>query len=133
MSDAPHICFTFVGDVTRDSRLRRFRQAAAEIGRVSLVSTSLTSSASLRRELPRFWRSGREEARALHADLYLAADLYSLPIAAAAARHAGSPFIYDARELYRSIAALVGRPVMQHFWSLLEQRYTRRAHTVLTV
>ena len=206
MQDAPHICFTFVGDVTRDSRLRRFRQAASEIADVSLVTLSVSASradeerhdaadsarvpsdtpadpgsaaavsgsssshespasrgsspalepspssrhfhlerfgrqlrfrplapAVLRALLPRFWREGARAAAMLDADLYVAADLYALPAAAWAARRTGSPLLYDARELYRAVAALSHRPLMQRFWQLLERRYARGAHAVLTV
>lgn len=182
MQDRPHICFTFVGDVTRDSRLRRFREAAAELGAVTLV-TLLSgeaakesspgsepgsdagdaaagtegregkhasdffhvekrgeelrfrprTAAGLRRVLPRFWRSGAQAAQMLDADLYIAADLYSLPAAASAARQGGRPLIYDARELYRSVAALVRRPLMQFFWRMLERRYAPEAQAVITV
>lgn len=188
MHDAPHICFTFVGDVTRDSRLRRFRQAASEIADVSLVTLSVSASgedeerraaagnarsspgeaetrstasaahesppssrhfhlerfgrqlrfrslapATLRALLPRFWREGARAAAMLDADLYVAADLYALPAAAWAARRTGRPLIYDARELYRAVAALSHRPLMQRFWQLLERRYARGARAVLTV
>ncbi len=206
MHDAPHICFTFVGDVTRDSRLRRFRQAAADIADVSLVTLLVSATAetqnsesqevesqeaesppaespdaaspashsppadsvssaddtvqhslspvsrhfhlerfgrelrfrpfapaTLRALLPPFWREGARAAAMLDADLYFAADLYALPAAAWAARRTGRPLIYDARELYRSVAALTHRPLMQRFWRLLERRYARGAQAVLTV
>lgn len=37
MSGQPNICFTFAGDVTRDSRLRRMAEAAVEVGNVTVL------------------------------------------------------------------------------------------------
>ncbi|MDT8325525.1 MAG: glycosyltransferase [Bacteroidota bacterium] len=163
MSRRPQICFTFVGTVSRDSRLRRFARAAAAIADVSVLTltdepaatlhgvaiVSIPRGPSLRSALPRFWRMGADAlpaggadalpaggADALPAggaDLYIAADLYSLPLAARLAAAGSSGLIYDSRELYRAIAALEGRRLMQGFWSALERRYARRAHAVLTV
>lgn len=147
MPPRPQICFTFVGTVTRDSRLRRFVRTASAIADVTAVVLtgddaaslseatvlSVPHSGSLRRALPRFWRTGTERLPAGGAALYVAADLYSLPLAARLAERHGRPLVYDARELYRAIAALRGRGLMQLFWTRLEQRYARRATTILTV
>jgi glycosyltransferase involved in cell wall biosynthesis len=142
-----HICFTFVGTITRDSRLRRFVRTAASVADVSIivltddVSPALPDAAvvpiprgaSLRSALPQFWRTGADVLPAGGADLYLAADLYSLPLAARLAAAGQSGLVYDSRELYRAIAALEGRWLTQRFWSWLERRYARRADAVLTV
>ncbi len=184
----PRIGFTFVGDLARDSRLRRFAAAASEVAEVTVVQLSavrgergggviggwnegndgkdgkdgkdgndgydgydggtgdsrdggqgnievlkVTMRGSLRQELPRFWRKAEAVLRGLKCDLCAAADLYSLPASARAARALGRPLIYDARELYSSVAALQGRAIMQRFWTGVERRYAPRAKTVLTV
>jgi glycosyltransferase involved in cell wall biosynthesis len=168
MSGRPIICFTFVGDVTRDSRLRRMATTAAESAEVFIVQLhripdehAATASAkgdgsevrveargegsgrlqvitfeargSLRHSLPRFWRRAPLAMRGIVPDLCVASDLYSLPVAERLARKSGCRLIYDARELYSSIAALRGRGLMQGFWKALERRYGRRAGVVLTV
>ncbi|MBE0644230.1 MAG: glycosyltransferase family 4 protein [Bacteroidetes bacterium] len=146
MSRRPHICFTFVGDVTRDSRLRRFAAAAGEVADVHILQLFKSGDghpdprvipfplrSSLRQALPRFWRQASAALRELHCDLCIAADLYSLPAAARGARALGRPLVYDARELYASIAALQGRSLMQRFWTGVERRYARRATAILTV
>ncbi|MBR9978625.1 MAG: glycosyltransferase family 4 protein, partial [Bacteroidetes bacterium] len=88
---------------------------------------------SLRSALPRFWRQAALAAREIDGDLFVASDLFSLPAAARAAKRARKPLLYDARELYCSVAALQGRRLMQRFWNWVEKRYARRAAVVLTV
>ncbi|MFZ1729941.1 MAG: glycosyltransferase [Bacteroidota bacterium] len=156
MSQRLHICFTFVGDVTRDSRLRRFASACADAAEVTVIQLtelwegnegnegntgnegkfnliSFPMKGSLRQKLPKFWRLASKSARHLGADLLIASDLYSLPAAARAAKALHRPLMYDARELYTSVAALQGRPLMQRFWSWTERRYAKRAALVFTV
>ncbi|MCZ7555420.1 MAG: glycosyltransferase [Bacteroidia bacterium] len=148
MDARKHICFTFAGDISRDSRLRRFASTLADAYRVSVIALSDAPSphlqdidvrnippghSSLRRALPAFWFHAARMAEALRADLYVASDLYTLPAAARAAKAATAPLIYDSRELYTSIAALRGRALTQRFWSLIERVYAPRADTLLTV
>ena len=101
MAHTAQICCTFVGDVSRDSRLRRFLEAAAGIADTAAVTLapatteilpdeifpktqlySMSQHTGLRRALPEFWRSGSRLTGRRRFDLYLAADLYSLPLAA---------------------------------------------------
>ncbi len=170
MSHRTHICFTFAGDVTRDSRLRRFAAAAAEMAEVYILQLTdapdhsadaaetvnhngddrvlkpLTASenesyrvipfprqGSLRSALPRFWRQASAAIRELGCDLVIASDLYTLPAASRAARKLKCPLMYDARELYSSVAALQDRALMQRFWTGVEKRYGRSAATIFTV
>ncbi len=147
MSGRPQICFTFVGNVTRDSRLRRFVSSASSVAQTTVITLtddpaavfpgteilSFERTQSLRRTLPAFWNRAAAISAEHAFDLYVAADLYSLPLAARLARRAGKPLVYDARELYRAIAALEGRSMTQRFWTWLEQRYAFRADVVLTV
>jgi glycosyltransferase involved in cell wall biosynthesis len=88
---------------------------------------------SLRRSLPAFWRRGGALAKALNADLYFASDLYSLPVAARAARARTVPLLFDSRELYTDIAALHGRTLTQRFWRTVLRMYARRAAMLFTV
>lgn len=179
MSARPSICFTFVGEVSRDSRLRRMASTATGIADVYVVQLKTASRegddasgiegmvgdegekwkdgkdgkmeefgdagqgqfhimtfekrGSLRQALPRFWRQASAAVRELGADICIASDLYSLPGAAWAVGKSRRPLIYDARELYSSVAALQDRGLMQQFWSRVEGHYGKRAHTVLTV
>lgn len=148
MDARKHICITFAGDVTRDSRLRRFATTLADAYRVSIIALSDAPSphlqdieirnirpghSSLRRALPAFWYHAARIAEERRADLYVASDLYTLPAAARAAKAAAAPLLYDSRELYTAIAALRGRALTQRFWSLIERVYARRADMLLTV
>jgi glycosyltransferase involved in cell wall biosynthesis len=148
MDARKHICFTFAGNISRDSRLRRFAETLALHYRVSVVALSDAESAppagvevitlprahaSLRRSLPSFWMHASRVAAELRADVYFASDLYTLPAAARAAKRNGARLVYDSRELYTSIAALQDRAMTQRFWSLLERVYARRADLLFTV
>ncbi len=150
MENTPRACLTFVGDILRDSRALRFIEALAETHAVTALTASreaenralpsfhlrslpLLREGKLRRSLWRFWREGGALARTLDARLWIASDLYSLPVASAGARGSSAPLLYDSRELYASIAALHRRPVTQKFWSILERRYARVAGGITTV
>jgi glycosyltransferase involved in cell wall biosynthesis len=148
MDSRKHICFTFAGDIHRDSRLRRITEALSPIYRVSVIALSDAppaqpagvdlisiprTNASLRRALPTFWLNASRVAAGIRADVYFASDLYTLPAAARAAKAVSARLVYDSRELYTSIAALQGRSVTQRFWSLLERVYARRADLLFTV
>jgi glycosyltransferase involved in cell wall biosynthesis len=148
MQTEKHICFTFAGDVSRDSRLSRFTSSLSALYRVTVIALSDAevmsqpgvqlvnvppAHPSLRRSLPLFWRRAAAMATDLAADMYIAADLYTLPASARAARRRAVPLVYDSRELYSSIAALQGRRTMQRFWALLERVYAKRAQLLLTV
>jgi glycosyltransferase involved in cell wall biosynthesis len=65
------------------------------------------------------------------ADVYVAHDLNTLPVAAAAARRAGARLLYDSHELFveRGLLSPVERPI----WKLVERRLIRRADIVTTV
>ena len=150
MSGRKHVCLTFVGDITRDSRALRFARALAERYSVSVYALggenrsfsmeSITVNQyrrcapdSLRRSLWSFWREVRKELLPVNIDMFLAADLYSLPLAALSAHDHGARLIYDSRELYSSIAALQNRKVAQFYWNRSERKYAARAARITTV
>lgn len=128
---------------TGDARGRTRRKSAAaasdgvparlkgKTGEYDIIAIPMHGS--LRRALPRFWRQCVLALRQLEVDTCIAADLYSLPGAARGCRGRKARLIYDARELYSSIAALQGRGLMQRFWSVVERRCAARAQVVLTV
>jgi glycosyltransferase involved in cell wall biosynthesis len=143
------ICFSFVGDPAVDSRIRKMATSLSkhfDVHIVALTSNSNEtldsiqihplehdSSKSLRSQLFSFWKQGSAVAAELDANVYIASDLYSLPLAARAAQKANAKLIYDSRELYSAIAALHKRTLMQRFWNVIERRYTRDASAILTV
>ena len=150
MPSPPGILFSFVGDVTRDSRILRMARTLASRYAVTILSLSdreksctvddirvfqspYKDPGSLRRSLTAFWREGVRIASDLRADLFIASDLYSLPIASRAARMQSKPLLYDSRELYSSIAALKTRTMTQFFWKIVERRHASRAAAIMTV
>jgi glycosyltransferase involved in cell wall biosynthesis len=146
----PLVCFTFVGDPRIDSRLRRCVRTLADANDVVIVTLSgetdryefegarviqygNEAKEPLRKRLPRFWREGRNTLLDLGADMFISSDLYTMPLAAYAARTLGRPLVYDSRELYRAIGALANRPVMQAWWRMIEWRHVRHASAIMTV
>jgi len=141
---------TFVGDVTRDSRITRFistlrkkgpvrvlvlgaRDAVFEYEGAIIQQFAHVNPGSLRKSLFTFWRMQNHVFARINPDLVLSADLYSLPLAARISKNRHIPLIYDSRELYSSVAALASRMGTQFFWTLLEGWYISRVGLVLTV
>lgn len=148
MSGSARIVWTFVGDPSRDSRLLRAARALAPFGAPTILALGappqsipdldirmqpLRDPASLRRSLMYAWRNDAAWSALDAPRLVVASDLYTLPLAARIARRHGVPLVYDARELYSAIAALHGRPLMQHFWTQLERWQMRHVAITLTV
>ncbi len=70
---------------------------------------------------------------ALHAraDLYVASDLFSLPITYLVARLLNAKLLYDSKEFYFAIAALHQRRLTQSFWSFVENAFIRRTDGIM--
>jgi glycogen synthase len=150
MTSPPKILCTFVGEVARDSRLLRMARSLADLYTVEILALGESDRSyhvdgifvkeyarrdrgSLRRSLRGFRSDSRAYAGQSGASLFMASDLYSLPVAARAARRNRIPLLYDSRELYSSIAALAGRPLTQMYWSYLERRLARLSTAIITV
>jgi len=150
MSGTYRTCLTFVGDVTRDSRITRFISTLRKKGQVRVIALGAHDAVfeyegatvrqfahlkpdSLRKSLLAFWRTQKHIFAEINPNLVLSADLYSLPLAARISKNRRIPLIYDSRELYSSVAALASRKATQFFWSLLENWYISRVGLVLTV
>ncbi len=69
----------------------------------------------------------------VHATIFLASDLYSLPTAWFASILTGAKLVYDSRELYSAIAALHKRPLTQRFWTWCEHIFSPQADSIITV
>ena len=82
----------------------------------------------LRFYLKAFWRAMRAKAEVVHAQ-----DLYSLPVAYAAAKRHGAALIYDSHEYYLGMGSLVGRRFERSIWALVERVFIGKADRVITV
>ena len=150
MSGRGRICLTLVGDITRDSRCSRFAASLARDHDVDVIalgssdknftheSAQVSQRAhreahSLRASLWDFWSEGLERAVATGAGLFLASDLYSLPVAAEAAKRRGAALMYDSRELYPAIASLRRNPLTRAYWRWIERRHASDAACISTV
>lgn len=147
-----HICMAVFGDLRFDYRVYREAQSLCQAGHhISIVSSSfdpaplqgwegidlhlipIDRSSSLRVTYPAFWRQARPLLLAARADVYHAHDLDALWPAAAAARQRDVPLVYDSHEFWTEQSSLVNRPLVRHFWALLERRLIRQAHRIITV
>lgn len=147
-----HICMAVFGDLRFDYRVFREAQCLHRAGhRVSIVSSSfnpaplegwdefdlrlipIDRSRSLRISYPAFWRQARQLLLDARADAYHAHDLDALWPAAFAARRREVPLVYDSHEFWTEQSSLVDRPLIRHFWALLERRLIRQVHRTITV
>ena len=151
MTSARHVCAIILGDVRYDSRCTKILTSLRDRGFRTSVVTAVDGdtydsspgctqipvmfprTVSTKRKFASFYRRAFREVLKLHPDAVLAADLYSLPPAWAVSVMLRIPVIYDSRELYRSIAALHKRRLMQAFWSFVERILIRRVTLILTV
>ena len=141
-------CLFFIGDIARDSRALRFLDVLKEqfethaiiAGNAdfteerfgcTLHSLDSLSASSLKKTFFDFRKRAATVGKQLQPDVSIASDIYSLPPAIASA--AKGKVIYDARELYTSLASLVERPITQLFWKQFEKRYARKADLIITV
>jgi glycosyltransferase involved in cell wall biosynthesis len=129
----------FLGDPKLDRRIQSFAQMFRECGYATTIYYSIpggtaTHSTSEYVQLPSKHRAGprlflghhmalREKLSEIsRADVILACDLYSLRAASQAkARSTKSILIYDARELYTGLPAVVAKPVVRYAWTKCER------------
>ena len=147
-----HICMAVFGDLRFDYRVFREARCLHQAGHcISIVSSSfdpaplkgwdefdlrlipIDRSRSLRISYPAFWRQARQLLLEVRADVYHAHDLDALWPAALAARRRDVPLIYDSHEFWTEQSSLVDRPLIRHFWALLERRLFRQVHRTITV
>ncbi len=140
------------GDLRFDYRVFREAQCLRQAGHhISIVSSSfdpsplqgwdgidlhlipVDRSRSLRILYPDFWRQAQSLLLAARADVYHAHDLDALWPAAKAAGRRDVPLVYDSHELWTEQSSLVDRPLVRHFWAILERRLIRRVHRTITV
>lgn len=69
----------------------------------------------------------------LHADIIIASDFFSLPIAWLISKMRKSKLIYDSREFYSSLASLHGRRLKQQLIIKLEKFFASKCNAILTV
>ncbi len=143
------IVFALTGDVRRNSRAIRQLRALVAMGvTVDVLTLSESGGDGVPdveiHELPRpagrgpqfFLRVHRlfaDAVKKLHARVYHASDLYTLPAMRAAARRYSARMTFDARELYTRVASTASRPWSRAVWRLVEGRHIGHADAVFTV
>lgn len=80
----------------------------------------------------RWWRLGVSAAITEPADVYVAHDLDTLPIAVRAKSRLGGKVLYDSHELWTESGAVRG-PVSRLAWQVLERRLMHHADQIITV
>ncbi|MFQ5799246.1 MAG: glycosyltransferase [Bacteroidota bacterium] len=143
------ICFMEIGDVRYDGRSFNLASSLCRAGYA--VRFLMTGERKLRENLDgieliqlglRRWSWSKlvflqyfikafAAAFRAHSDLYVASDLFSLPVAYLVARLRKARLIYDAKELYFAIAALHRRPLTQNLWSLVERFFIKRVDGIM--
>ncbi len=151
------VVYAFLGDVRESSRALRLLRALTEMGvGVDVLTTGpALDSDELADGLvpgPRFnahvldlpeargpsyfWKYhglAGEVAAGIPARVFIAGDLFTLPLMKRAAHTQDGRLVYDSRELYPHLDSFVGRPFVRRFWSAVERRYIKYADHVFTV
>jgi glycosyltransferase involved in cell wall biosynthesis len=140
-------CFIYFGDVRFDSRLQNIAGTLARSGQKITVLQAADRDeqfeldgirvVSIRtnnriRGIARFvWFYFKifPATRKIEADYFCAADLYSLPAAARAAKRNKSGLFYDSREIYSALGVLARKKAKQGIWRLVEKHYIKQAVT----
>jgi glycosyltransferase involved in cell wall biosynthesis len=126
------ILLLFLGDATRDRRVQNFARYFKEQGwNVEIIAIQPTTARGPRKFLG-YHRKIRRAVREKRTDVVLACDLYSLS-AAAWMKHTGraKALIYDARELYTGLPAVIHRPMSKFVWKTLERRGLIRTNLII--
>lgn len=140
-------CFIYFGDIRYDSRLQNITGTLARAGHsVTVLQAadrneefefdgirvlSLYTNNRIRGVARFLWFYIRmiPQALKMQADYFCAADLYSLPAAAWAARRNRARLFYDSREIYSSLGALAGKKTKQSIWHRVERAFIKKAVT----
>lgn len=67
------------------------------------------------------------------ADIVIASDFFSLPVAWLISKLRNANLIYDSRELYSALASLHGRKLKQHLITIIERFFASNCTIILTV
>ncbi|MDX2129805.1 MAG: glycosyltransferase [Chloroherpetonaceae bacterium] len=144
------ICFVFFGDIRFDSRLQnivrsftknsfrvRVVQAGDEDGawryeQAEIISVKVPTERRGVAKFGSFYFSILPKVSSILAKIYCAEDVFSLPVAAHAAKKHRGELFYDSREIYSAIGALLGKKVRQKIWSTIEKRYIHKASVFCT-
>lgn len=90
---------------------------------VETVYVPMQSDARLWKRWLHFTREVRTRTRGLSAQMYWAADLWTLRAARLCGSRHHAPVVYDAREMYSALGPLNERPVTQFFVIMMERVY----------
>jgi glycosyltransferase involved in cell wall biosynthesis len=143
------VCFLMIGDVRYDGRSYNMARSLLRRGfRVLFLMTAMQGEEltydgiqleclGLRRwpsaklTYLQYYLKALPRALKSRCDVYIAADLFSLPIAFAAARYHRARVVYDCKEFFFALASLQRRPFIQTFWSLVERLFIRKVDAVM--
>ena len=78
-----------------------------------------------------FYRKATIIANDFSAKMYIAEDIYSLPVASEAAKYHKAKLIYDSREIYSALGPLSGKKLKQTIIRLIEKHYIKHVNTII--
>lgn len=146
------VAFALTGDPMVNSRALRQLRLLSDLGAnilvLAIADQSLDATINIpnvtMKYLPKpnghgpqfFFNVYQQSKRALRnvvSRVYHASDLYVLAaMSQTATRHRGK-LVFDSRELYTHVPAMIKRPWVRGVWSLVERKYIRKADCVFTV
>jgi glycosyltransferase involved in cell wall biosynthesis len=140
-------CFIYFGDVRYDSRLQNIAGTLARSGQkitvlqaadrdehvdldgIQVISIKTNNRVRGIARFVWFYCKIIPAALKVKAHFFCAADLYSLPVAARAAKRNKAGLFYDSREIYSALGALAEKKAKQNIWHLLEKLFIKQAVT----
>lgn len=141
-------CFAFLGHPEVDSRVRNFASSLESKGKTVVVigfdwlgkkNIRLKKNQfvfSIKRRPSIFFYSKflillNEALERIDAKIYVAEDIYTLPLVYKRAKKTGAKVFYDSRELYNFIGGLAKKPLVQKIIARIEKKYIRKVDLII--
>jgi glycosyltransferase involved in cell wall biosynthesis len=140
-------CFIYFGDVRYDSRLQNIAGTLARSGQkitvlqaadrdehvdldgIQVISIKTNNRVRGIARFVWFYCKIIPAALKVKAHFFCAADLYSLPVAARAAKRNKAGLFYDSREIYSALGVLARKKAKQNIWQRVEKLFIKQAVT----
>lgn len=145
MSKNKQIIIAFLGNIKYDARCLNMAETLfnADFNVIVLDEQSNDNYKSnsfkiqhidtkIKHGLKRYWNYHcrvQKLAKELNPDIFISADLFALAVCAKQKKECVK--IFDSRELYSKLAALVNKPIAQFFWSIYEKIFYKNMDRII--
>lgn len=141
-------CFAFLGHPELDSRITNFYDSLTERGKkVAIIGFDWFGKGKIKnrenyflysvKRRPSlifyfdFIKNLRKTLAQIDAEIYVAEDIYTLPLVYKAAKKRNAKIYYDSRELYNFIGGLARKPFIQKTIAAIEKKYIAKVDLII--